>query len=168
MFVDWLEQRGPYLPCDWDLGYHCNANSSAIHNTTTNGVWGIAFIDYLEISVSEIVSVSETRLSWEVRLAGVMVQWLQMNFHLQHSWTIVLFVDVFLFSFEKNNLPQLGWISTLKWSRVYFVSSNAQSFMLTWSAPKRWLDLGSECVCPLDEISCSSMEFSPTSASGSC
>lgn len=69
---------------DWDSVYHCDANSCAVCNTTT--VMGsLAFIDCLEVSVSEIVSVSKTRPSWEVRLTGVMVHWLQMNFHLQHS-----------------------------------------------------------------------------------
>lgn len=135
MLVDWLGERGPYLPCDRDPGYHCNANSSPVPNTATR-VWGVAFIDCLEIPVSEIVSVSETRLSWEVRLAGVMACCLQMNFCLQPSWPIPLVLGVFLVSFETNNLPQLRGISMLKWSRVYFVSSNQQSFMLTCSAPE--------------------------------
>lgn len=83
--VDWLGQKTAQFDLCWDSGYLCNAASSAIHSTTTNGVCGIAFTDSLETAVSEIVSVSEAQLNWEVGRAGVMVQWLQMSFLLWHS-----------------------------------------------------------------------------------
>lgn len=88
VWVDWGKGE-PDLACRWDSGYQCNANC-----TTTNGVCGIAFIDCLEIVISEIVSVCETQLSWKVRVAGVMVQWLQMSFHLQHLAHILILLDV--------------------------------------------------------------------------